>query len=218
MRINIKAIFIIFVLGFWAISCTEAREKHEENDSSLPVTTVPDYVISQLPPAEQGFEWHLYKNVIFQLPANWNKQGLVDTSNGFPLSVYAASPEKFSKTKFFEMGATVQVITGSNKFKSIPAKKAAILFLKPFLEEHQSKEDILMFSQSNKGDFENTLFRYRDAPQGQKPIIVHKYVMANDITDSVHIFTFESPETEWNDNWKKYGIPFLSKIIFTSSE
>jgi hypothetical protein len=83
--------------------------------------------------------------------------------------------------------------------------------LKPFLDAHK-KEEVLFLEQSTKGDFERTFFRYRDAPPGLKPIIVHKFILANNVTDSVHIFTFESPVDLWQDNWARYGTPIFSKV------
>jgi hypothetical protein len=36
--------------------------------------------------------------------------------------------------------------------------------------------------------------------------------LANNVTDSVHVFTFESPAESWEENWAKFGTPILSKI------
>jgi len=57
-----------------------------------------------------------------------------------------------------------------------------------------------------------TFFRYRDAPPGLKPIIVHKFILANNSADSVHVFTFKGPADSWEENWAKYGTPILSKV------
>jgi hypothetical protein len=46
---------------------------------------------------------------------------------------------------------------------------------------------------------ETTIVRYRDAPPGLKPVIIHKFLIANDAADSVHMFTFESPESSWEE-------------------
>lgn len=55
------------------------------------------------------------------------------------------------------------------------------------------------------------MFRFRDAPPGLKPIVVHKLILANN-ADSLHIFTFESPESTWTENWEKYGTPILGRL------
>lgn len=168
----------------------------------------------ELPDPPEGFVWKSYKNAVFPKPLHWREQEAARTS-GIPSSTYATSPEDFSATKQFEMGLTLQIITDSHKIKGIEAKKVALLYLEPFLKAHK-KEEILMLDQSTKGDFEYTYFRYKDAPPGLTPIIVHKFLLANNVTDNVHVFTFESPMASWEENWSKYGTPILSKIIVQS--
>ena len=43
-------------------------------------------------------------------------------------------------------------------------------------------------------------------------MIVHKYVMANNVTDTVHVFTFETPEERWEADWAQFGQPIMSKV------
>lgn len=168
-------------------------------------------VKSQLPPPPDGFVWQVYKNTVFPKPRPWNEREMATASMGIPFTVYSASPEDFSATKPFEMGFTVQIISGSQRIRGIDAKKMAMAYLKPFLDV-QKKEDVLIANQSARGDFEQTIFRYRDAPAGLKPVIVHKMILANTVTDSVHVFTFESPAQTWDENWARYGTPILSRI------
>jgi len=200
-------------------SCVQVQERPPVQPiiSAPQIASAPEELLAQLPTPMEGFEWHLYKNAVFQTPIGWHENGGSTNTDGIPIEIYAASPEKFSESKMFEMGVTIQVISDSNKVKSIPAKKIALLYLEPFLETH-SEEEILMFSQNSKGDYENTYFRYRDAPPGLKPIIVHKFISASDVSDYVYVFTFESPESTWEENWEKYGTPFLSKVMFVSIE
>jgi hypothetical protein len=166
---------------------------------------------SQLPAPPEGFIWNLYKNAVFPKPVRWRERQMATNTAGISITVFATSPEEFSPTKQFEMGLTVQIISGSQRIRGIEAKKIALVYLKPFLDAHK-KEDVLMLEQSARGDFERTFFRYRDAPPGLKPIIVHKFILANNVTDSVHVFTFESPAESWEENWAKYGTPILSKV------
>lgn len=184
-------------------------------DRSPSSKQVQETIGMELPDPPEGFIWKSYKNAVFPKPVKWLEQQSVSTA-GIQISTYATSPEEFSATKQFEMGLTVQIITDAQKIKGIEAKKMALLFLKPDLDAHK-KEDILMLEQSTKGDFELTFFRYKDAPPGLTPIIVHKFVLANNVTDSVHVFTFESPMESWEKNWTQYGTPILSKIIFQSN-
>lgn len=162
-----------------------------------------------VPPA--GFIWRLYKNVLFLKPDVWKEEQRPSLSKGISSTIYAASPEDFSESKMFEMGITVQIISGSQRLSNTPAKKVTLAALQHIIRNHK-REEILMLDISTKGDVEHTILRYRDAPPGLKPIIVHKFFMTNEVTDSVHIFTFESPAESWEENWRKYGTPFLSRV------
>lgn len=193
------------------ISWVDVAAAQSTPNAAISVERIQEAIKSQLPPPPNGFTWHLYKNAVLPKPAGWHEHEKSATSGGIPFTVYAASPEDFSDTKQFEMGVTVQIISASQRIRGIEAKKMALIYLKPFLDTHK-KEEVLVLEQNTKGDFERTFFRYRDAPPGFKPIIVHKFILANNVTDSVHIFTFESPEESWKENWTMYGTPILSKV------
>jgi len=165
----------------------------------------------QLAPPPDGFAWQVYQNCAFLKPAGWNGLSKEDRAQKIPMGAYGISPEPFSFDKDFETGFTVQILVNPQKNAGIPASKAALLYLKPFFEAHQ-KSDVLLADQSEQGDRHNTIFRYRDAPPGLTPIVVHKYIVADDAADTVHVFTFESPESSWAANWKSFGTPILGKI------
>lgn len=183
-------------------------------NTSTPIPTksqVQEAMKSRLPAPPDGFKWQLYKNVVFLKPATWNEREMAQDIAGIPLTTYAMSPQEFSRTKQFEIGATIELINGSQRIRGIPARKFVLAYLKPITDKHK-KEDVLMFDQRTHGDFEQTFFRYRDAPPGLTPIIIHKFIVANNATDSLNVFTFESPVESWEDNWAKYGTPIISKL------
>lgn len=162
---------------------------------------------AQLPAAPAGFMWRRYQDVVFLVPAEWRENELRSTD----MSVYAASPESFTQTQLFETGFTIQIIVEPKRKRGIEAKKAALVYLRQFLNAHK-REDVMILDQKTDGDAEMTFFRFRDQPPGQTPIIVHKYLIANNATDVVHVFTFESPAASWDNAWSTYGTPILSKI------
>lgn len=200
-----------YLLAVAMCFCAALVSAQESAKSVISVEQVREAIKTQLPPPQEGFVWQLYKNVAFPKPAQWNEHEKSGSLVGIPITVYAASPEEFSETKQFEMGMTIQIMTGPQRIRGIEAKKMALAYLKPIFDAHK-KEEILMFEQSAKGDFERTFLRYRDAPPGLKPIIVQKFFLANNVTDSVYIFTFESPAESWVENWTKYGTPIFSKL------
>jgi hypothetical protein len=163
---------------------------------------------TELPAPPDGFSWQLYKNTVFLKPAGWHERELKTPANSF---IYATSPEDFSGSKQFEMGMSVNIFTGTQRLRGLEAKKAALMYIKIDLDTHR-KEDVLILDQQPSGDFERTVFRYRDAPPGLKPVIIHKFILANNVTDSLHVFIFESPEATWAENWAKYGTPIFSRL------
>lgn len=166
---------------------------------------------SQLAPPPDGFNWQIYRNCAFLRPLSWKGKAKEVFDQKVPQGTYAISPEDFSDTTMFETGFTVQLIVNPMKYAGVKASKAAMIYLKPFFDAHP-KEDVLMAEQSQHGDRNITIFRYRDAPKGKTPIIVHKFIIANDVDDSVHAFTFEAPAESWNESWKTFGVPILSKV------
>jgi hypothetical protein len=208
MSLTIKFLAAITLL-FLATHPASAQDAAQPSTSTE--QQIRQAITSQLPAPPEGFVWQLYKNAVFLKPVKWNERERGDNITGIPYTTYSASPEEFSDTKQFEMGVTVQLIINPQHIRGIEAKKMAFVYLKPFLDTHK-KEEVLMLEQSTKGDFDRTFFRYRDAPLGLKPIIVHKFILANNVTDSVHIFTFESPSESWDENWSKYGMPIIGKL------
>lgn len=207
MRLRVKQI-ILFLAVTSALNSAQAQTQTQPAPSA---EAIQQAIETQLPKPPDGFEWRLYKNAVFLKPKLWNERTKASMSGGIPVTVFASSPEDFSDTKQFEMGMTLQIISGSQKLRGIEAKKMVFIYLKPFIDAHK-KEAVLVFEQGTRGDFERTFFRYKDAPAGLKPIIVHKFILANNVTDSVHVFTFESPTELWDENWAKFGTPILSKV------
>lgn len=179
---------------------------------AIGVAEIREAIKNQLPAPPEGFVWQLYKNAVFLQAANWIDAERLSSAGGVPMTVYAASAKAFSVQQPFEMGLTVQIISGAQKIRNIEAKDMAVLYLKPFVDAH-TKENVLMLERSENADTERTVFRYRDATVGSKPVIVHKFLLASNDADTVHVFTFESPEDTWKENWKAYGKPFLGKVV-----
>jgi hypothetical protein len=204
---------LAFLLAGW-ISLCSAQSPTAPPTPTPPASAasgVEQVVLSRLPPPPDGFSWRIFKNAALLTPVGWHEHTLESPAGSVPMSTYAASPQEFSVSKQFEMGVTVQVMAGTMRSNHVPASKAALLYLKQFLDSHK-REDFLILERKTRGDFESTFMRYRDAPAGLKPIIVHKFVLANDVADTVDIFTFESPEDSWTENWSRFGTPIIGKV------
>lgn len=127
------------------------------------------------------------------------------------IATHAMSPKDFSLHQQFETGFTVQVFSNLMKYgKPSPSKSAAMMQWD--ITKSHTKEDIRYFSQADKGDFKVSWLEYRDAPPGLKPIIVRHFYLANDTTDNLNVFIFESPESSWNQDWKTYGEVIFKRL------
>jgi hypothetical protein len=177
--------------------------KAEENARKQPVPAAPD-----------GFVWRGMKNIIFLRPSEWHEQSIVQNIGPVPATLYASSPEMFGINQPFETGFTLRVADNIQKTAKMQASKFALAMLSPIFQSHQ-KADLLLFNQNKQDGFDLIYFRYRDAPKGMTPIIVHKFVMSNDAMDRSFEATFESPESTWNANWEKFGTPLIGKLLIT---
>lgn len=204
----VTKLFFLNILLMLALSGVRAQDAQKPPTSTDELSA---FISAQIPPPPQGFLWQQFKNSFFPKPTGWNEQILEGTLFAITRTVYAISPEKFSATKQFEMGMTLEILSGSKKTMNTEAKNLALAMLKPIFDSHK-KEEILIFDQNKRGDFDIIFLRYRDAPAGLTPIIIHKFIAANNVADSVHTFTFESPVETWDSNWAKYGTPIISKI------
>jgi hypothetical protein len=166
---------------------------------------------SALPTAPAGFEWAIYRNCAVLKPNGWNDRTLADDVGKKVIGAYAFSPEQFSEQKQFEHGFTTQVVAGFKALNKVEPSKGAVLMMKP-ITDSRPERDILLFKDNKFPDRISYVLRYRDAPAGKTPIIIHKYMIARDGDDTLHIFTYESPEAQWEANWKAFGETIMGKV------
>ncbi len=187
------------------------------NASCVPVQDAPDAptLASKVPHAPKGFSWKVHQGAMLLKPNGWYERTRNDVWGPIQMSVYAASPQRFSESEQFQLGVTVQVFADIKKLPGMNPTRLAQLYLKPLLDSHK-REDILLANRLPRGAVETIVFRYRDAPGKALPIVVHKYLVVNDALDTVHVFTFESPESSWTDHWARYGQPILTNLKLAS--
>lgn len=205
---NVRAKWLLMTFfAFTSMSLVLAKEPPESAKQTQ------EAILSHLPPAPGEFEWRMFHEIVFLKPAAWHELEKSVVGPDIPVDIYAASPEGFSDAKQFEMGFTLQIMRNPKKVKGADAKKIALGYLAPFVLAHK-REDVLLMDKKEEGGIERTLFRYVDAPPGLKPVIVHKFIVANSTTNTVHAFTFESPKDSWDENWTKYGTPIFGRLNF----
>lgn len=157
--------------------------------------------------APTGFAWQQFRDVVFLSPNGWFEHTMVSSDNGFNLYTYATSPTDFSVKDKFETGFTIEIFSDLYKNKGIKAKTMAAMLITSV-----KKEDILLLDSESHPGFELYYMRFKDETPGLTPIIVHRFMIANEQADAVHSFTFESPKDSWTKNWDEFGTPILKNI------
>lgn len=206
-----RKILIAIVMILLTSSMSFAEDHSQIN--TMPVDEIYKNVKAQLGAAPDGFSWDIYRNAISLKPVGWFVHDKVYDIKGTISATHAMSPADFSENNQFETGFTVGIFTNLKKHAKPEPSKTASIMIGIGLKMH-TKEDIKYLSQNQQGDVKAFWLRYRDAPPGKTPIIVHKYYLANDATDNLNYFIFESPEDKWEENWKKYGSIILKHVTF----
>jgi len=158
-------------------------------------------IVKALGTTPEGFRWVLFRGVALMRPISWHEYSLGNT--------YCSSIESVPDNGKFETGVTVQVLRNIRKKTKVSPTQAAILILKG----EQKKENTKLLMNSHKyDDIETLVYRYRNAPKGMEPIIVHQYFQINEKEDFINIITFETTEAKWDTYWNNQGKIILGKI------
>ena len=178
-----------------AVATCYAEEPKSANDTPLP-------------PSPNGYRWERFTEVqsAFLCPTNWHRFHKAANSS----HTYVLSKESVEKNGSFETGLTVLVIKGIQKHKGMPPSAFAIGMAQMALDQRENTK--LSTQDLSSGPFKAFGFRYRNAPEVAKPIIIHKVCIANDKADTLFIVTLESPESSWDETWK-LGELILKRFI-----
>ncbi len=203
-------VFIFFVLLVMVVSsCVKNLPKDiptQSGDKAESVSGLPDKSLDfSATPA--GFAWRQFRDVAFLRPDGWFEHAMDQDKNGFNLYTYATSPTEFSVKDKFEIGFTIEIFSDLYKNKGVKAKTMAAILITSV-----KKEDILLLDSESHPGFERYYMRFKDETPGLTPIVVHRFMIANEQTDTIHIFTFESPKDSWTKNWDEFGTPILKDI------
>lgn len=159
--------------------------------------------LQTFPELPVGYSWVIHRGVAIPKPDTWFEHRAQGT--------YATSVESVKEQGIFETGATIQVIRNTQDIYGAPASVIAISLIQDI--KNKEENTILILNNQEIGDFKTFTLRYNNSPISAKPIIVHKFIMANDKDSFVNIITFESSEDEWSQYWKKEGVTIFKRIL-----
>jgi hypothetical protein len=174
-------------------------------------TSAPPKELS-LPPPPAGFSWHYFPEarVTALRPDGWHVHQ-VAAERSFTGCI---SKESVKEGGSFETGLTVQVLSGVQEALGMPASVAA-LGMYQTARENPFNQVLCADAEPRQGPHAFSFrFRYRNAPEVAKPIIVHCFYLAFDEISQLNLFTFESPESVWEESWQT-GEQMLRNLVVT---
>ncbi|WP_220347751.1 hypothetical protein [Alkalilimnicola ehrlichii] len=151
-------------------------------------------------------------------PDSWHERTASQKQPQAAHDICAVSPERFSASRWFETGFTVQIARLTSAWQR-SAQEYAAGYLAPFVMGLPDKDMLRFTTGSSEAGIETIICRFRDAPKGMKPVIVHKFIMTHESSRSMWAFTFEAPAKRWEREWERFGTPILQQVcVFPTLE
>ena len=197
---------------------TETGEPRDHPSAGFRPSSAEKKTLPPLPQPPGGFEWKQFRNVDFLQPLSWHVivQETPPIKDGVGMDVYATSPQRFSDAAPFETGFTIQVMSGMKSGVWPGTKPVLAKYITSFLQRIE-KTNVLMFEEGRQKNLEVINFCYRDIIEGQLSVIVHKLIAMSEELETIYVYTFESPESTWQQQWSRYGALILHHIAMAES-
>ena len=168
----------------------------------LPFVAGAQQVVTQLGPAPAGYSWYSDRDAHASVlkPDGWFTRS--ESKNG--TSALFVTKEDIAAAGRYQTGLSLNYITGVSGKSGMKSSEYAVGFLKTALDGNQ---ELMSFANPGKHSLSIGL-RIRDDRIGET---LHYYLIANDADDSLHLFLFEAPSSEWDSAWKTGG-PMLRDL------
>jgi|SRR6476661_519285 len=148
--------------------------------------------------APSGFHWQVLPlaKAAMLLPDGWYFKSEGDKQ----AMTYYLTQDAIGETGDYQTGAALHVVRKVKaKLKQPATAHAEKLMMRAGFGKGQQ---MLEKSALGSGPRPLAWVRYRDAPPDAEVRIVYQLALANGSTDTLYLFTFESPEAEWPEAWK----------------
>jgi hypothetical protein len=179
--------------------------------SSPPIQFRPAVRESALPPAPKGFVWQRLEaiEVAVVTPESWKMHQKDDAVT----KTFAFSGDPLNDKGQFETGLTVRLMWHPQTLPGNEAKAAESVMagIAKAIYNNKSDNQVIRSTLDDKAGKRVMIIRYRNAPAGLPPIVVHAMAIGDSRTGLVYQIIFESPERQWDDSWK-IGEQILSRV------
>lgn len=151
--------------------------------------------LSNLPKPPDGFKWNYLEEIKgkFLVPDNW----FLNYEKKENTHAYFITKEDYKKEGIYKTGISINVITKLKKTNSFE-------YIKLFKDQIKKNAEVTGESDLIKfGPFRQYIIRYKSfSKELNKTIIIHQILISNIKTNTMYFILFETPEDEWEINWK----------------
>ena len=174
----------------------------------MPVHATIEHAIASLPTAPAGFDWDAFKDAVFLKPSLWKPTVAATTTAAIPTFVMSATEGDVDSDDSTQPKLAVSIFSQPKRCGGVSASRMALMHLHPHLQNCPIG-DVILLEQEHQQNVEVISFRFHHKPAGQPAQVIHKYLVASDVADALHAFTFQSPLELWDSAWEQYGKTFL---------
>ena len=196
-----KTIVVFFcIIALLVINGTVLADGTSESERSEDLRA---RILEMLPKAPEDFQWVIFRGVAMLRPLYWNEYAKGAT--------YCTSVESVAEKGSFETGATIQIIRDvGDKYQGSLLSLVAEMIKKIEAKAENSRH---ILNVNEHDEVKTVVHRYRNAPDGLTPIIIHNYYQVSKKNEFINIITFETTEEKWDLYWDKEGKTIIGMIV-----
>ena len=166
----------------------------------------------ELPESPEGYSWRQVKDLkaAFLVPENWQFDSEV-SANQYQYTLTKSSQDSHGAG---EAGLTIVVrleAGGSERQGFVPSRFAAAM-----LNEIRKNREIERMQRTTQGPFETFRYQYVCSSESSTQLREYSLLVANDLTGTLYIFTFEAPLSTWDADWQTVSV--VLDTIFLDDE
>jgi hypothetical protein len=152
----------------------------------------------ELPPAQNGFHWQRIPDIkgAFLVPTGW----YFKSETKGPTLGYFVTRENIDSIGSFKVGLTVNVVP---RMKS----RSALLYMNQFMDKLPEGRTVRRSWDANEGPFRGRGCLFED-----NEAVMYQLAYANPKTNTLYLFLFEAPVSEWEDSWK-LGAQIMQTLV-----
>lgn len=146
----------------------------------------------------KGFSWKRFSGIraLMLVPRGWHAKEQKDPRGG---SVFITKDKPGEDGGFRTGLSLVTVKNVPERYNMLPSAYATALLIEKMQGDRESR-DVGPSPEDRRFKGYKGFFRFGPEPEGKT--VQYVIALGNDATGTMYLFTFESPEAEWDEAWK----------------